>query len=208
MSLDDKELLAFIPRPCFALLATIPAEAYHIARDTSTDNDLPVYQGSGPSEPVIWFRQTIGNACGTIGALHAVINGGAKAFIQKDSDLDKLLKDAVPLKPGPRAQLLLESDEVEVAHKSVSHQGQSAPPSEDDHVGNHYIAFVRGDDGHLWELEGGVNGPFDRGELGEADDALSEKALQLGIVPFIERAKAAGKENIQFSIVALAPSFD
>lgn len=208
LSLDDRDLLAFIPRPCFALLATIPAEAYVIARAAANENKTPIYQGSGPDEPVIWFKQTIGNACGTIGALHAVSNGGAKAFIQDGSDLDKLLKDAVPLKAKERAQLLYDSAELEAAHKSVSQQGQSAPPPEDEHVGNHYIAFVKGDDGHLWELEGGVNGPLDRGKLPEADDALSEKALQLGVLQFIEKTKAAGKENIQYSIVALAPSFD
>ncbi|KAH8896307.1 ubiquitin carboxyl-terminal hydrolase isozyme L3 [Thozetella sp. PMI_491] len=208
LSLEDSELLAFIPRPCFALLATIPHQAYEIARNASADKDLPIYKGSGPGEPVIWFRQTIGNACGTIGALHAVSNGGAKDFIQPGSDLDKLLQAAVPLEPKERAQLLYDSAELEAAHKSVSHQGQSAPPPEDEHVDNHYIAFVKGDDGHLWELEGGVNGPLDRGKLAEGEDMLGEEVLKLGILSFIEKAAAAGKESIQFSVVALALASD
>lgn len=142
LSLDDADLLAFIPRPCFALLATIPAEAYHAARDIDPAVDMPIYDGSGPSEPVIWFRQTIGHACGTIGALHAVSNGGAKAFIKPDSDLDKLLKAAIPLKPKDRASLLYNSEALETAHMSAAYMGDSeAPPATDPNY-NHFIAFV------------------------------------------------------------------
>ncbi|KAF2102724.1 ubiquitin C-terminal hydrolase L3 [Rhizodiscina lignyota] len=208
LSLDDQDLLAFIPRPCFAVLATIPAEAYAAARAVDSAVDMPIYDGSGASEPVIWFRQTIGHACGTIGALHAVSNGGAKAFITPDSDLDKLLKAAVPLKPKDRASLLYNSAELEAAHSTAAQMGDSVAPLPSEENYNHFIAFVRGDDGHLWELEGGVDGPIDRGVLGEADDALSEKALQLGIRPFLEKATSAANETINFSVVALAPALD
>ena len=208
LSLDDPDLLAFVPRPCFALLATIPSEAYHAARDVDPAIDMPVYDGSGPGEPVMWFRQTIGHACGSIGALHAVSNGGARAFIQRNSDLDKLLDAAVSLKPKERADLLYNSAELEAAHTAAAQMGDSeAPPASDPNY-NHFIAFVRADDGNLWELEGGVDGPINRGALGDGDDALSEKALQLGIRPFLERAKAAGKDTIQFSVVALAPALN
>jgi ubiquitin carboxyl-terminal hydrolase L3 len=45
------------------------------------DSKRPVYEGKGAEEPVIWYRQTIGNACGLMGLLHAVSNGAAKDFV-------------------------------------------------------------------------------------------------------------------------------
>lgn len=206
-SLDDQDLLAFVPRPCYALLATIPDTAYHAAREAQPEVwDAPIYQGSGKGEPIIWFRQTIGHACGTIGALHAVGSSGAKQYINSGGTLDKLLKQAIDLEPKDRAQALFDSKELEEAHVSTSYGGQSAAPEPSDPNSNHFIAFVKADDGHLWELEGGVNGPIDRGELGADDDALSEKALDLGVRPFMAKATAGGKENINFSVVALAPA--
>ena len=45
------------------------------------DKERREYDGKGEAEPVIWYKQTIRNACGLIGILHAVSNGSAKAFI-------------------------------------------------------------------------------------------------------------------------------
>ncbi|KAI9875042.1 MAG: hypothetical protein M1830_008992 [Pleopsidium flavum] len=37
---------------------------------------------------------------------------------------------------------------------------------------------------YLWELNGGMQGPVDRGALDSDEDALCEKALQLGVRSF------------------------
>lgn len=34
-------------------------------------------------EPVMWFRQTINNACGLYAILHAISNGEARKYIRK-----------------------------------------------------------------------------------------------------------------------------
>jgi len=66
---------------------------------------------------------------------------------------------------------------------------------------------VKGEDGHLWELNGGMKGPVDRGVLGEDEDALSEKALDLGVRTFITK-EVMRDGDIGFSLVALAPKID
>lgn len=165
------------------------------------------YEGSGEKEPVIWFRQTIRHACGLIGCLHAVSNGGAKAYIQRGSDLDKLLKEAVPLKFPARAQLLYDSKAIEDAHASAAQLGDTVPPPSEDPNGFHFITFVKGEDGHLWELNGGMKGPVDRGVLDEGEDALSEKALNLGVRTFMGK-NVMGDTDYGFSLVALAPNID
>jgi len=82
-SLDDPSLLAFVPRPALALLLVFPVSETYEAHRLAEDADKPDYAGSGEGEGVVWFRQTIRNACGLMGLLHAVSNGPARNFIGK-----------------------------------------------------------------------------------------------------------------------------
>lgn len=206
-SVDDAEMLAFIPRPAYALIVIVPEEAYYAARAEEVAS-MPVYDGSGPDEPVFWFKQTIGNTCGTMALLHGLCNSGAKQYLQPDSLFGNLLEKAIPLKPEPRAQLLYDSAELEEAHSVVAQTGQTAAPPAEEENKLHFICFAKATDGHLWELNGDMKGPVDRGALSESEDALSEKALDLGIRTFLNKAKSSGIGNIRFSIVAMAPSLD
>lgn len=91
-SLDDPALLAFVPRPVQALLLVFPvSKTYEKAREEE-DASLADYSGSGPSEEVIWFKQTIRNACGMMGLLHSVCNGGARAMIGNGFPKETLLQ--------------------------------------------------------------------------------------------------------------------
>jgi ubiquitin carboxyl-terminal hydrolase L3 len=225
-SISDPDLLAFVPRPAYALIFIAPHDIYNAARDDENDA-LPEYTGSGPDEAVLWFKQSIGHTCGTMASLHAVSNGGAKAYILPGSGLDNLLKEAVPLKTNARANLLYDSPILEAAHQRVAQTGDSevcaqlrllyfyfiltfglqAPPAEDENY-FHFIAFVKGDDGNLWELNGGMKGPVNRGKLEPDEDALSERALDLGVRTFMPKGEKAKDVDVRFSIVALAPSLD
>ena len=80
-SLDDPSLLAFVPRPALALLLVFPVSAAYESARLAEDSLLHDYKGRGPAEPVVWFRQTIRNACGVMGLLHAVANGPARDMI-------------------------------------------------------------------------------------------------------------------------------
>jgi len=209
-SLDDPDLLAFIPRPCYALIFLCPAKTYHRARDAEYD-EQGQYDGSGEQEHVMWFKQTIGHACGSIALLHSLANGGAKAYIKPDSDLDRLFKQGLPLKPLPRAQLLHDSKELETAHMAAAVQGDTAAPAATEDNWQHFISFVKSGN-RLWELNGGMKGPVDRGVLGDDEDALSEKALQMGVKTFLNDIGKGGEgsqgpEELNFSLVAVAPKF-
>jgi ubiquitin carboxyl-terminal hydrolase L3 len=80
-SLTDPDMLAFIPRPALALLLVFPVSATYESHRLAEDSLREEYRGMGDAEPVIWFRQTIRNACGLMGLLHAVSNGPARGFI-------------------------------------------------------------------------------------------------------------------------------
>ncbi len=80
-SLDDPSLLAYVPRPAHALLLVFPVSSAYTKAREEEDSSLPEYAGTGSEEEVLWFRQTIGNACGLMGILHATCNGMTRDLI-------------------------------------------------------------------------------------------------------------------------------
>ena len=82
-SIDEPELLAFVPRPAFALLLVFPVSKTHEKFRSQEDGGRPPYEGSGPNEEVVWFKQSISNACGLIGLLHSASNGPVTEFISR-----------------------------------------------------------------------------------------------------------------------------
>jgi len=207
-SIDDPDLLAFVPRPALALLLVFPISKTYETHRMEEDSDRPVYNGKGDEEPVIWYKQTIGNACGMIGLLHAVSNGHSKKFIDRGSDLWELVDKAIPLTPNERADVLYNSQALENAHQSSAQEGQSKAPGATDDIDLHYVCFVKDDRNQLWELDGRRKGPINRGHLDADDDVLSQKALDLGPRQFMKREEEMGGGELRFSLVTLAPSLD
>lgn len=207
-SIDDPDLLAFVPRPAYALLLVFPVSDTYEKFRHEEDASKPDYEGSGEGEEVVWYKQTIGNACGLIGLLHGVSNGPARQQVQGGSELDKLIKKAVPLKPTQRAGLLEETEALETAHQEAAGLGDTAAPSAEDSVDLHYVCFVKGENGHLWEMDGRRKGPLDRGELKGEEDVLSEAALDNGVRAFLKREEAAGGGELRFSLIVLAEALE
>ncbi|RFU77786.1 ubiquitin carboxyl-terminal hydrolase l3 [Trichoderma arundinaceum] len=217
-SLTEPELLAFIPRPALALLLVFPVSAVYESHRMAEDSLAAEYNGTGDKEPVLWWRQTIRNACGLMGLLHAVSNGPAKEFIgtlastlwsnfvflEQGSTLDELIKKSTPLHPVERAKLLEQTPALADAHKAAATEGDTAAPDAQDDVDLHYVCFVKGNDGNLWELDGRRKGPINRGGLDKDEDVLSEKGLNLGALRFLEREGG----DLRFSAVALAGTLD
>jgi ubiquitin carboxyl-terminal hydrolase L3 len=82
-SVDDEALIAMTPRPVYALIFTLlVTDKYRAWRDED-EKKRPVYNGYGDSEEIIWFEQTIHNACGFYGILHSVSNGPAADHIRE-----------------------------------------------------------------------------------------------------------------------------
>lgn len=225
LSLDDPDLLAFIPRPVVAFVLVFPtSEKYH--KETEADeNRRKEYRGSGASEDVMWFQQTIYNACGLYGILHAVSNGEARSNISEfhqtegshyrshsvsqepDSTLAEILQKAEPLTPKSRALSLEDSEDLEKAHAAAAQKGDSAVPEDpEDEVDYHYICFVKSNkNGHLYQLDGDRKGPVDLEiPLAEGEDLMEKKVLD------VLRGFIYGEDgdNQNFSLMALAPNVE
>ena len=83
LSLSDPDLLAFIPRPAFALILVFPTTDAYEQQKAIEEVSRNEYQGCGEGEQVMWFRQTINNACGLYSILHEISNGASRDFIRK-----------------------------------------------------------------------------------------------------------------------------
>ncbi|KAI0840702.1 ubiquitin carboxyl-terminal hydrolase [Hypoxylon sp. FL0890] len=203
-SITEPELLAFVPRPALALLLVFPISATYESARLAEDAGTPEYDGKGEDEPVIWYKQTIRNACGLMGLLHAVSNGPARNFIEPNTPLHQLITSSVPLPPQERSALLERTPELAAAHQEAASQGATAAPNAQDDIDLHYVCFVKTEDGTLWELDGRRKGPIARGKLDDDEDVLSEKALLWGPLKFLE----GGGDDMRFSCVALAGSLE
>jgi len=81
LSLDDPELLEFLPRPAFALILVFPTTDDYEKRVQDEDAKLEEFRTSGGADDLVFFKQTINNACGLYAILHAVCNGEARRRI-------------------------------------------------------------------------------------------------------------------------------
>jgi len=203
LSIEDTELLALAPRPALALVLVFPTSPTYEAHIAEEDRGAIEYTKCGEQEDVMWYKQTINNACGLYGILHAISNGGSRDFVIPSSHLAGLLATCASLQPLERAALLEEDEQLEAAYKTVALQGDSeVPANPEDEVDFHYVCFVKSHkNDHLYELDGDKKGPVDWGLLSQVDDVLSETALS-AVRTFIRRVE----RDSGFSLLVLAPA--
>ena len=82
LSIDDSDLLAFVPRPVLALILIFPTSDVYEEQKAVQEAREEEYKGYGEEEAVVWYKQTINNACGLYGILHAISNGEARSSIR------------------------------------------------------------------------------------------------------------------------------
>ncbi|ETN41391.1 uncharacterized protein HMPREF1541_03326 [Cyphellophora europaea CBS 101466] len=223
-SFTDADLLALVPRPALALLFVYPhtdgAQARHRA-EVEAEQD---YNGSGDEDPVLWFRQIVVNCCGLMGIIHCTLNAhhalpatatatatstADTPIILPDSTLANLRAAALPLRPGPRADLIATSPAIEAAHAAAAVKGDTVPPALGEDPGHAFIAFVRGADGMLYEMDGCRKGPKCLGKLEdegvEGGGLLGRKALEMTVLPYVEQEMGGDGLAGEFSCCVLAP---
>ncbi|KAK1767900.1 peptidase C12, ubiquitin carboxyl-terminal hydrolase 1 [Phialemonium atrogriseum] len=152
----------------------------------------------------MWFKQTINNACGLYGILHALSNGAARDMLEPNSLVTRLLETCSSLPPQERSLVLENSAELESVYEEVATQGiSSIPDNAEDEVDFHYVCFVKSHkSGRLYELDGDRKGPIDRGVVVQPEeDVLAPGGLN-AIREYIECEPG----NTNFSLMALVCS--
>ena len=145
--------------------------------------------------------------CGTIGLLHALANSSASTAIKPGSPLDTLFEKARATQDAhERADILVNSKELQTVHEATASQGQSQAPEDLDNVILHFVCFVRSKNGELVELDGsgGRKGPINRGKK----VASQQDLLPVAVDYVKDNYMALNPEEVNFNLIALAPSFD
>ncbi|SGZ46476.1 CIC11C00000005370 [Sungouiella intermedia] len=198
-SITDPDLVAFLPQPVMALIMLFPItesyEAYRKQQDETTSND---------SDGAIWFKQTIGNGCGLYALLHILANL-PRDFIVTNLMLNKnlllqLSPDMLVEEVSKLVELLEQNIQLDSNYGS---QGQTEAPAAADNTEYHFITYVRGADGHLYELDGRRTGPVD---LGPSSDPhiLNDSKLVEKIQFYMDNTDESQRNN--FALMAVAPS--
>ncbi|XP_078721008.1 ubiquitin carboxyl-terminal hydrolase isozyme L3 isoform X5 [Lampetra fluviatilis] len=154
----DAELLAMVPSPTCAVLLLFPISDKYEAHRREEEERLRAAGHDAPAS-AYFMRQTIGNACGTIGLIHAIANNQHRLGFVEGSSLKKFLSDTAAMSPSERAERLEQDQSIRASHESSAHEGQTEAPSVDEKVDLHFIALVNVDDS-VYEL--GEASPFPR----------------------------------------------
>ncbi|GIL51422.1 hypothetical protein Vafri_7413 [Volvox africanus] len=193
----DEELLAMVPKPVVAVIMCYPVTADSDALARKEDDDL-VAKGVAPDPKLFYMKQTIGNACGTIAILHSIGNNLSTLAPAESSFLKEFFTATSGMSPAEAGKYLEEppagAPSIEEAHQTAAAAGDTAPPSADDDVDLHFVAFVHCN-GHLWELDGMRAGPLRRGP--SSPETLLHDSARV-VQDFISRSN-----SLTFNVLAL-----
>ncbi|XP_064636538.1 ubiquitin carboxyl-terminal hydrolase-like isoform X2 [Lineus longissimus] len=182
----DPELLEMVPKPVAAVLLLFPY----------TDAVKSSPQGTEDASASLYFtKQTIGNACGTIGVIHALANNMDKIKMASDKHFQALYEATKDLSPEARAKYLEEDKELGDAHESSASEGQTKTPAREESVRHHFVTFIH-KDGGLYEMDGRRGSPVRHGDT--TPDTLLQNASAV-----IKKYIALEPDNPGFSAIAL-----
>ncbi|XP_065883760.1 ubiquitin carboxyl-terminal hydrolase isozyme L3-like [Dysidea avara] len=190
----DPDLLAMIPQPCSAMLLLFPINDKVIAHEKEVEERIKK-DGQVVSAQVYFMKQTVGNACGTVGLLHSLGNN-LDSITLGDGYLKTFFEKTKNMSPEERAQFLEADDEIAECHEVSAQEGQTEAPPRDDHTNLHFISFVH-KDGHLYELDGRKDFPVNHGATTAAN--FVQDAAKV-----VQQFMARDPTEVHFTVVALA----
>ncbi|GAA5805066.1 hypothetical protein EDC94DRAFT_585955 [Helicostylum pulchrum] len=186
----DPELLAMIPRPVQAIIFLFPiTEAYEKFKAEEEAHLAKCGQYISPE--VVFFKQTISNACGMIALLHSL--GSSDDEIIGPGLFNDIISQAKNASIEERVELLENSVELASVHEAAAYDGQTVAPDREDAIDLHFVCFVEVDQ-HLYELDGRKAFPINHGKC---SDLVKSAAVVMR--KYMER----DPEETHFSAIAL-----
>ncbi|KAK9698828.1 hypothetical protein RND81_08G134000 [Saponaria officinalis] len=174
----DVETLQMVPTPVLAVLFLYPLTTQSEADRVKEDSV---------------HKQTVGNACGTVGLLHAIGNVTSEIKLREDSFLDRYYKATANMDPMERALFLEKDTEMEAAHSVAATAGDTEAS---DNVNTHFICFSCVD-GELYELDGRRERPISHGP--SSPNTLLQDAAKI-IKSMIQK----NPNSMNFNVIAIS----
>ncbi|XP_030752733.1 ubiquitin carboxyl-terminal hydrolase [Sitophilus oryzae] len=197
----DADALAWVPRPVLALILLFPYSDKFLEY-AKQEAELIKEKGQTVSDKLLYMKQYVSNACGTIALIHCIANNADRLQLA-DGMFKKILEDSINLNPEERGEMLCkvnsnsEAYKLIAAHQELAMEGQTEV-NPDEKVNHHFVAFVE-KEGNLYELDGRKEFPINHGPTNE--DTFLEDAAKV-CKQFMER----DQEDINFTIMALTQS--
>lgn len=188
----DDELLAMVPQPVIAVLFLFPLTSDE-DKEESHASGTSTAAGKDLSKKVYFTKQTVGNACGTVGVIHAIGNATSQIKLVEGSYFERFYKQTADLDPVQRAAFLEEDDEMEDAHSVAASAGDTAANVD---VIEHFVCFSCVD-GELYELDGRKSQPISHGP--SSPETLLQDAAKV-----IKARIAANPNSMNFNVMALS----
>ncbi|CUM63114.1 uncharacterized protein PRCAT00000681001 [Priceomyces carsonii] len=201
-SLTDPDLLGFLPEPVYGVMLLFPLTGDYESHRKQEDSSRPKYNNELFSE-IKWVPQTIRNGCGLYALLHILLN------IPKDLIVENLilanfsgqLSKAIPQEDIAK---LVEGLEHRIQlDENYGVMGQTEAPEAGAHVDFHFISFIKGKNGHLYELDGRRAGPIDLGPC-DGESVIKDPKLVQKIQSYMDMADE--KNKLKFALMGIAPS--
>ncbi|KIJ19418.1 hypothetical protein PAXINDRAFT_127553 [Paxillus involutus ATCC 200175] len=201
----DGETLGMVPQGVKAVALLFPCTGTVATKRKEEDAKIKA-SGQEPIDPTIfWMKQTISNACGTMGLIHSLAN--TDVLFAPESPLATFIDQCKDKSPEERAKLLETTPLFEQIHATAASSGQTEVPHDLD-TDLHFTCFVKAPTAsarlaetqtkqwRLIELDGGRIGPIDRGEC---TDLLRDTAK------YVKDFYVLQAKSISFSMMALCP---
>ncbi|CAO3648968.1 unnamed protein product [Cunninghamella blakesleeana] len=190
----EPENIETIPQPVLGMIFLFPSsELYETYKNKEGIRLNKLEQSISPN--VIFFKQSISNACGMIALLHSIANNEENEIVGP-GQLHDFLEQAQKMSPDERAEWLKQSNELRLLHETAALAGQSAPPSLGERVDYHYVCFVEVEE-HLYELDGRRSLPINHGR----SKNFVESATKI-----MKQYMAIDPSQTHFNIIALVKS--
>jgi len=190
----DDELLAFLPRPVYAILFVFPDYRKFDQLYRHVYEDM-IKQGATVQPGMFFMKQHIDNACGTFALIHALANNRHQIAIDPNGPLAHFLAGAEPLSPDARSDYLAKQTDMAGAHAECSDGGET---ENTEHTEHHFLCFTLFN-GHVWEIDSRAPVPRARG-------ATTESTFLHDVGVVVREYTQAVDGNISFSAIALVGS--
>lgn len=151
--------------------------------------------GQSLSTDLVYLKQYVGNACGTIACLHSLANNAQVLGLTADSPIGKFLATASKKTPEEAGAMLADATELHHASDASAAQGQTAAPQADADTDCHFVCFIE-KGGDVYELDGNKAFPINHGPT-QGD--LLNAAAKVVKTKFME----TDPDNIHFNMMAL-----
>jgi len=189
----DADTLSWVPEKCLAFLLLFPItpkyeEARVAEEETLKDADYD-------QSKIMFMKQTVGNACGTIGIIHAIANNKSSLEIKPDSALHNFIHNVKDKTPEQAAETFAQDEGIKNAHKAAGTEGQTEAPDSSEPINLHFVAIVESD-GNLYELDGRKSKPVSHG-------TRSPDSFKVDAAKVCKKFMAMDETQQEFSILAL-----